>query len=66
MAWLIELHGQPNLAAHVLDVIRFLALETGNYVHLTPAQTRKVKSLVYQGKRLLTQSPLYLKPEKRT
>jgi hypothetical protein len=66
MAWLIELHGQPNLALHVLDVIRFLALETGNYVHLTTSQRKKVKSLVFQGKRLLKQSPLHLKPEKTT
>jgi hypothetical protein len=65
VAWSIELHGQPNLAIHVLDIIRFLALDSGNYVHLNRSQVRKVKSLVFQGKRVLKQSPLYLKPGKK-
>jgi hypothetical protein len=63
MAWSIELHGQPNLSMHILDIIRFLALNTGNYVHLASSQRRKVKSLVSQAKRILKQSPLYLRPE---
>jgi len=57
--WSIEVHGMPQLAADVLLVIRFLALETGNYSHLTKSQKRKIKSLVYQGMRELTQSRLF-------
>ena len=31
--WSIEIHGMPQIAIDVLDVIRFLALETGTYIH---------------------------------
>ena len=30
--WSIEIHGLPRITIDVLDVISFLALETGNYV----------------------------------
>ena len=57
--WLIEIHGMPQIALDVLEVIRFLALETGNYVHLNDAQKRRIKSIVFQSKRNLKQSQLY-------
>ena len=57
--WLIETHGLPEMTIDVLDVVRFLALETGNYVHLTRSQVRRVKSLVYQGKRVVKLGVLY-------
>jgi len=57
--WSIEIHGMPQIAIDVLKVIRFLALDTGNYVHLTQAQKKRVKSLIFQSKRILKQSQLY-------
>lgn len=58
-AWSIEIHGMPQITIDVLDVIRFLAVETGNYIHLNSTQIRKVKSIVYQSKRFLKKSRLY-------
>ena len=57
--WSIEIHGMPQIALDVLEVIRFLALETGNYVHLNEAQKRRIKSIVFQSKRNIKQSQLY-------
>ncbi len=58
-AWSIEIHGMPQIAIDVLNVIRFLALETGNYTRLNQSQIRKVKSFVFQSKKLLRNSQLY-------
>lgn len=57
--WSIKIHGMPQIALDVLEVIRFLALETGNYVHLNEAQKIRIKSIVFQSKRNLKQSQLY-------
>ena len=57
--WSIEIHGMPQIAIDVLDVIRFIAVETGNYIHLNSTQIRKVKSIAYQSKRFLKKSRLY-------
>jgi len=57
--WSIELHGMPEIAMNVLDVIRFLVIETGNYMHLSQNQIKKIKSIVYQSKRILSNSRLY-------
>lgn len=57
--WSIEIHGMPQIAVDILDVIRFLALETGNYTHLKQTQRRRIRSIVLQGKKLLKQSKLY-------
>jgi len=57
--WYIEIHGFPQIAIDVLDVIRFLALEAHNYSHLSTYQTRQLKSYVYQSKKLLKNSKLY-------
>jgi hypothetical protein len=58
-SWLIELHGMPKIAIDVLEVIRFLALDTGNYVNLSDSQKRKLRSIVFQSKRILEQSQLH-------
>lgn len=60
--WLIEIHGMPQTIIDVLNVIRFLALDTGN-VRLKQTQRKKVKSLVFQSKRILKQSQLYRESE---
>jgi len=57
--WSIEIYGMPKIAIDVLEVIRFLALDTGNYIYLTQAQKKRVKSIVFQSKRILKRSQLY-------
>ena len=58
--WLIEMHGFPQISIDVLDVIRFLAVETFRYQHLNQAQRKKIKSIVFQSKKVLRTMPLYL------
>jgi len=58
--WSIELHGFPRIAIDVLDVVRFLAVETFRYQHLSQAQRKKIKSIVFKAKRLLQKSSLHL------
>ena len=38
---------------------RFLALQSGNYIHLTPGEEKKVSSYIYQSKRFIKKSNLY-------
>ncbi len=57
--WSIEIHGMPQIAIDILDVIRFLAIETHTYIHLNQAQTKKVKSYVFQSRRFLRKTRLY-------
>lgn len=59
MRWSIEIHGMPKIAIDVLDVIRFLALNTGNCVHLNQSQKKRVKTIVFQSKRILKKSTVY-------
>ena len=59
MGWSIEIHGMPKIAIDVLDVIRFLAVDTRTYIHLKQAQIKKIKSLVFQGKKFLKNTKLY-------
>lgn len=58
--WSIELHGMPRISMDVLDVIRFLAIETIRYQHLNQTQRKKIKSIIFQSNRLLQQCPLHL------
>jgi len=62
-SWSIELHGMPQIAIDVLEVTRFLALDTGNYIHLTQTQMKRIKSIVFQSKRILKQRKLYKEAE---
>lgn len=57
--WSIEIHWFPHIAMDVLNVIRFLAVETYRYQHLNQTQRRRVKSIVYQSKRVLKGSCLH-------
>jgi hypothetical protein len=61
MGWYIEVHGMPQMAIDVLEVIRFLALECGNYncLTLTETQKKRIKSLISKSILLLKQSLLY-------
>ena len=56
--WSIEIHGLPRITIDVLDVISFLALETGNYVNLGTAQRKKVDTLIRKSKKILLESQL--------
>ncbi len=57
--WSIEVHGLPGIAIDILDIIRFLAVGTFRYQHLNQSQRRRIKSIVFQSKRLLKMSNLY-------
>lgn len=57
--WSIELHEFPSICIDALDVIRFLAVETVQYQHFSLTQKRRIKSIIYQSKRVLKNSVLY-------
>ena len=57
--WSIELHGLPQISMDVLDIISFLAVDTFRYQHLNQSQRRRVKSIVYQSKKRLSNSRLH-------
>jgi hypothetical protein len=57
--WSIELHVMPQMTINILNIIRFLALETSPYIHLNQTQKKRLKSIVFQSKRILKQSQLY-------
>jgi hypothetical protein len=59
MSWYIELHGMPTLAIHCLEVIRFLALETGNYTMLSGKQCERIEALVSESIAVLRGMPLH-------
>lgn len=60
MSWYIELHGMPTLAIHCLEVIRFLALETGNYTILSNEQCKRIDALVYDSITVLKSMSLHV------
>jgi hypothetical protein len=57
--WSIEIHGMPQIAIDALDVIRFLAVDTHTYIHLKQTQIKRIKSFIFQSKKLLKNSKLY-------
>jgi hypothetical protein len=56
--WLIEAHELTVTTIDALDVIRFLALESGN-VRLKLSQRQRVQACTAKGKYLLKESQLY-------
>lgn len=62
--WYIELNGMPAITYHVLDVISFLALETGNVTYYKKVKRKKVESLLHQSKKLLSETRLWKEFEK--
>ena len=58
----IKLNGMPNILIDILDIIRFLAIETKN-IHFNQTQVTKIKSLVFQSKKTLKNSKLYIETE---
>ena len=57
--WSIELHGLTRIAMDALDVIHFLALETGTYVNLDEAQRNKIELIVSECKAFLENTTLH-------
>ncbi len=51
--WAIEVSGMPDMALDCLDVIRFLALDSGNYSHLKESEKQRVKSLIFRSRKIL-------------
>jgi len=51
--WSIEMHGFPHISIDILDVIRFLAIDTIRYQNLNQAQRKRIKSIVFQSKKYL-------------
>lgn len=44
--WAIGIKGLEDMAVEVLDPIEFLALRSGNYIHLDSDQQQEVKSII--------------------
>ena len=57
--WSIELHGMPKIAIDVLDVLRFLALDSGTLLCLNEKERNTVEELIAESKRFLENSDLY-------
>jgi hypothetical protein len=57
--WSIELHGMPEFVIDGLEVARFLALEAGNYTHLTTEDCERVSALVADGAEFLRHGRLF-------
>lgn len=58
-SWSLEIHGMPHIAMDILDIIRFLAIDTHTYTRFSEYQKRRIRSIVYQGKLMLRRSKLY-------
>jgi hypothetical protein len=59
LAWSIEIHGFPQIALDILDVIRFLAFESGNIIYSRHNIARKIRSHIFQSKKFLRSTVLY-------
>ncbi len=57
--WSIELHGMPEIAIDILEVIKFLALQTNTYVHLSDTEENLVKHLTEDSIEFIKNSELY-------
>lgn len=52
-SWSIEISGMPKIIKDCLEVVYFLALETGNYSHLTQTQEKKIKYMINKSIKIL-------------
>jgi len=58
-SWHIEIHGLPTIAIHCLEVVRFLALEAGNYAKLSDEQSAHIGALISDTTTFLRSMPLH-------
>jgi hypothetical protein len=67
MGWVLFVQGLPRISYRVLEVIRFLALETNPYVHLDEKEQQKLVSLVDEGYEICERvRKTYLPPPRST
>jgi hypothetical protein len=57
--WSIEVHGFPEIAMHIMDIIKILALQSRNRIHLKKKEKQEIKSIVFQSKKFLKHCQLY-------
>lgn len=57
--WSIEIHGMPEITIDVLEVIRFLALETNTYLYIDEKDRSLVEQLIDNSITILKNSELY-------
>lgn len=50
----------PRIVIDGLNITRFLSLETGNYLHLTSDDRKRVDALVVEGVRRLQEGRLFV------
>lgn len=55
----IEIHGMPTISIHCLEVIQFLALETGNYTMLSGDERARVERIVQDSISILNDMPVH-------
>jgi hypothetical protein len=58
--WSVEMHGLPRISIDILDVIRFLAVDTFRYQHFNQVQRKKIKSIIFQSRKTLKSMPLHV------
>jgi len=51
--WLIETSGMPRIINNVLDIIHFLATESGNYVNINEREEEIIEYLIASSKKIL-------------
>lgn len=64
--WSIEIHGFPDMTVAILDIIKFLSTGSGNFMHLSKTQIRKIKSNIFKSRLLLKEMDLYKESSERT
>jgi hypothetical protein len=57
--WAIEIHGLPQMSMNVLEVIRFLALETGTSINMKEKEQAMVDGLVRESIAFIKGTGLY-------
>ncbi len=57
--WSIEIHGLPQITIDVLEVIRFLALETGTFLYMKEEEEALVDKLVRETIEFIKGTELY-------
>lgn len=58
-SWSIEIHGLPQMCIDALEVIRFLALETKTYIHLSEEDEQHIDKIIQDTVCYLKTTTLY-------
>lgn len=57
--WSIEMHCFPRISIDILDIIRFISIQTLCRLNLNQAQRKKIRSIVFQSKKKLKRSSFF-------